>query len=191
MLINFSSVLNQQIISAEVKTAVARVQDIVIDPENGKILGFVIKKNLFAKQQIISSLDILGIFQNAVIINSDEVIIDFEEMIRFDKIRKDRLNIFRKWVKTRSGKMLGRIDDIILETNPLEIKKYFINGSACKLCIMNLFRHRDDRLITHNDIYKITPDAVIVKNDVLKNPLKIAAFAKKEEKAILAEPALD
>ena len=47
------------------------------------------------------------------------------------------------------------------------------------------------RLINNlnKDIYKITKDLVIVKNDVLKNPLKITAFVKKEEKNILAEPA--
>jgi len=189
MLINFSSILNQKVISAEIKLAVAYTKDIVIDPNNGKILALVVKKNIFVKKQIITALDIIGIFKNVVIISNEDSIIDINDVVRIDQILREKNHIYRKWAKTRSGKMLGRIDDIILETNPIEIKKYFINGSACKLCFMNLFRHRDDRLITQNDIYKVTRDAVIVKNDVLKNPLKISAFAKKEEKAILAEPA--
>ena len=189
MLINFSSIINQKIISADIKLAVAYVKDIVIDPNDGKILALIVKQNIFAKKQIIASLDIIGIFKNAVIISEEDRIIDINDVVRIDQILQEKTHIFRKWAKTKSGKMLGRIDDIILETNPIEIKKYFINGSACKLCFMNLFRHRDDRLITQDDIYKITKNAVIVKNDVLKNPLKIRAFAKKEEKTILAEPA--
>ena len=186
MLINFSSLLNQKIISLDIKLPVAYVKDIIVDPKNGNFLAFLVKKNIFAKKQVITSTDIVGILKNAIVISDENRIIDPSEVIRISHIYPKKIRIFRNWAKTRSGKMLGRVDDVILSTNPLAITKYFINGSACNFCFMNLFRHRDDRLITQNDIYKITKNAIIVKDNVLKNPLKIINFAEKKEKAIIA-----
>jgi len=186
MFINFSSLQNQQVLSLELKMPVARIVDVVINPGDGKLLGFLVKKNIFAQKQLITTLDILSIFKNTIIISSEDRIIEPREVIKIQTILKNKIRVFRNWAETRSQKMLGRIDDLMIDSNSFEILKIYINGSACKFCLLGFLKTRDDRIISKSDIYKITRRAVIVKNDVLKNQLKISAFAKKEEEKLIA-----
>lgn len=154
MLQTRSQLIGFPILSQQAERPIAKIQDLIIDPENGKFLGVQTNR----ADHIISEKDFLN-FKGGLTVSDNTVLVPPSEVLRIETILHSGLNLHRLGVQTEKGKSLGRVED------------YWVNLNLCALTQLKVvkslwFIPLEVRLIPVSQIVKITPEAVIVKNNV-------------------------
>lgn len=145
------------------RSPLALVQDVIIDPENGKLLVFVVKKN-----HIITPFDIEHI-NSALYIADKSRIISFNDVLRAQNVAKLKIPIIRTRVFTqRKHAYIGRVVDYEIDTTHFMLAKIHV----AKLF---LFLRFQERIIDYRAIIKISKTEIIVKD---------AAEVEAKEKAV-------
>ena len=154
------------------------VQDLVIEPTNGRVIALVVNAR---RGLIIVPQDILGIKQGVYIRNIDDVI-EAEEVLRVTAVMKDYEPLIGKKVVVKSdgsgenedgddnGVVIGRINDFVIDGKGLFVKKFYTSKS-----VLGMF-HFDNRIISADSIVEILPDRVIVKDN---GKVSVGATSKK------------
>lgn len=134
-------------------TVAGRIAEIVIDPETGKVLGFLLAPK---GREVIAPNDIIFWEQN-IFIHDEEDILETHEIIKVRDVLRKNIPIMRAKVFTKSGKYLGKVYDIGI--NP---KFFMMTKLAVAKNVLGLFPY-DEKLIAHGDILEITKERIIVK----------------------------
>jgi len=157
MLIQATKIIGLPVAAIDTQSKIGEVKKIVIDPENGSVLGMVVAPTgFFAKQKILSSQDIIDFDKNGIVTKSDENLLDTHEVIRIEKILANNIKIIGQKAITSSKNRLGTINDILIDLDTLAIVKYYISG---------LFQ---ERILTSDKLVKITKDALIFSDDTIE-----------------------
>lgn len=105
---------------------VGRVRRALIDPDQGKIAGFLIKESgFFGTIKVISTIDVVDVERSALVINSRENLVDRKEIVRIAKILEYKFNFIGLPARTKEGQMLGRITDAVVDSITGEILKIY------------------------------------------------------------------
>src|SRR3989339_1060768 len=96
---------------AQIKTmagqSLGKIDFVAIDPDQGKIVGFVFQKGFFKKSLlVILPKSILEAGSGTVVIRSEEAIEPLREIIRAEKIWQEKLSFFGMPAITESEKKL-------------------------------------------------------------------------------------
>jgi sporulation protein YlmC with PRC-barrel domain len=171
----FSHLLGTEIINSQNGKRIARLNDLIIDPENGKILAIVINPN---KNLIISVLDIVK-WGKSININDPHSIIDGFEILKVKKIEEDEIKVLNSTVKTEDGKTIGNVQDYYIETDIGNLSKIITSKKF-------LFINFDERIIDIKDIVEIKKDLIIIKDDfkTIKIPKEVPVMPQREKLAI-------
>ena len=95
-------------------------------------------------------------------VHSGDVIIDAKEVLRIAEVQKKNIRIFHGRVETKSGKYLGKVYDLSIDSNTFMLQKLFTAKG-----LPALFRY-DSRIISAKNIIEILPDKIVVKEDLKK-----------------------
>lgn len=147
---------------------IARVSDIIIDTENGKIACFFVNAG---KMKIITPSDIL-FFGQAIIIGDPEDVIDAEDIVRVNEVINRDIRILKSKVQTQKGEVLGHIHNFIIDLKFFGLTKIVVYKS-----FFGLFKTQD-LLISARDIVKIEKGLVTVKNKCAKQMYKESEMEK-------------
>ncbi|MFH1749927.1 MAG: hypothetical protein ABH837_03495 [bacterium] len=158
MLIQATSLSNNAIRSLEDRNLAGRVRNIIVDPDNGQIIAFVLSQ-FWGKAKVVSPMDVVGFSPGMLVIRNDEVILPLKEIVRAQKIWKDKIHIINSVCKTESGKVLGTIDDFLIDLDNMLVVKYYISGNNI------LAPLSPSRIILANKTVKITKGLVIVQDE--------------------------
>lgn len=143
---------------------IALIQDIIIDPETGKVLAFLIKNN-----RIIAPLDVQRINSALSIENSDRIL-PLDDILRVYEVYKMKVDIIGAKVITERKKLyLGRVFDFAIDTTHMTLTNIYVAK------IFFLFRF-EEKIISYKNIVRINKNTIIVKD--LKEALvkeKVAA----------------
>lgn len=137
---------------------VARITDILIDTENGKIACFFVNAG---KMKIITPGDII-FFGQAIVIGDTEDIVDAEDIIRVNEILKKDIGFMKSRVETQKGEFLGHVHDLVVDLKFFGLTKIIVYKS-----FFGLFKS-SDLLISARDIVKIEKGLITVKNKCAK-----------------------
>lgn len=160
--------------SLEDKAKVGTVDDIVIDPDDGSVLGLIIKKNIFdMNQHAISWQDIREIDKNGVVVLSSEVILPIEEVVRIKELQKKDFNMIGLPVETRDGYRIGAVYDFEINPN---------SGTLAKIYTHRLLSN--NRIISRSNIIEIKFDKIIIRADAIKKVLTEVEKVAEAETAI-------
>lgn len=138
---------------------IARITDILIDTQTGKVSCFFVNAG---KMKIILPSDII-FFGQAVIIGDNEDIVDAEDIIRVTDIIEKDIGILKSKVETRKGEYLGNVNNYIIDLKFFGLKKIIVYKS-----FFGLFKSQD-LLISARDIVKIEKGLITVKNKCAKS----------------------
>lgn len=132
---------------------VTLVRDVIIDPENGKVLAFMVKN-----QHIIVPLDVEKL-NNGLFIHDRDRILHINEVLRVQEVHSKRhAPIIGAKAITERGKIyLGRVVDY--EIDALHMVLTRIHTAK----VFFFFRFQE-RIISYRHIVKIGKDTVIVKD---------------------------
>jgi len=137
---------------------IARVTDMIIDTETGKIACFFVNAG---KMKIILPSDIL-FFGQTIIVGDTEDIIDAEDIVRVSDVIKRDIRLLNSKVQTKKGEVLGHIHNLIVDIKFFGLTKIVVYKS-----FFGLFKTRD-LIISARDIVKIEKGLVTVKNKCAK-----------------------
>lgn len=151
---------------------VARITDILIDHNNGKVCCFFVDQG---KMKIITPMDIL-FFGQTITIHEREDIIDAEDVIKVQDILENDVRIHKSRVETKKGEYLGIVQDYYINTKAFGLTKIIVFKS-----FLGLFKSQD-RIISARDIVEIKKGLIIVKNKCAK------AYEEEEERVRKLSP---
>lgn len=165
----FTKILQTPIVEHQTGQKLAEVYDLIIDPETGKLEAFWIKQNAFSGNDKILSINDVLEWKIKIYIQDEDVFIAPEEIIKIKSILEKEIPIFMHKVKTLSGTKIGRVIDIFFEpiTNQIiqiQTAKFFFG-----------FKY-EKRLISYSEIYEITKEAIILKDEYRYSTLRIKEF---------------
>ncbi|MFA5820546.1 MAG: PRC-barrel domain-containing protein [Candidatus Gracilibacteria bacterium] len=152
----YTKILHTPVREEDEVRPITTVKDLIVDPENGAVVGVVV--NLNAKL-IVAPHDILS-FGDTIFVHGREVIVPAEDVLRVDNVLKKGVKIFHNKVVTESGKELGIVADFSIDTKSLIMQKIFVAKSVFGLV------HYDQRIIPAKNIVEVKADKIIVKDDL-------------------------
>lgn len=146
---------------SEIGEPLTRVTDIVVSPENGKVLGI----KVLPGSHVIAPIDILAL-DKAVIIHSHDDILHTGDIFQVREVLKKHIKIYKNKVVTQDGMFLGRVIDFAIHQKLLALTKIVVAKRA-----LGIFYY-SKRLINSKDIISIKRDSIIVKNPLAFQPFK-------------------
>jgi uncharacterized protein YrrD len=165
MLILATDLLRLPVASADTNSRVGTVNTLLIDTDKSLVIGFLISIGFLSQPKYLAIEDIRSIDHEAMVIQSLQKLIEPKEVIRARKVLDEGIKLVGQVVKTESGKRLGKVSDLLINTETGEITKYYVGGWLA------------DRIVPAEKIVKITKQAVIVEDEgpVKAEPVAAAA----------------
>lgn len=132
------------------------VKDVLIDPENGKLLALIVNVN---KNLVVVPMDIIS-WHDSIHIHHHDNIVEANEVLRVAEVMGSGIHIFGNKVETKGGKLLGKVFDFSIGSEDLVLKKIYVAKE-----FLGLVRF-ESRIIPSRNIIEILPNKIVVENDL-------------------------
>jgi len=126
MMIEARKLIGLPVAAEDSLSRIGAISQIVIEPENGQVLGFLVATGLFAPPKTLSIMDIKFWDQNGLVTEYEENLVPIEEIIRIKNIVQEKINLLEMSGETESGKSLGNIEDLLIDTENTCVVKYYL-----------------------------------------------------------------
>jgi len=127
MFIEAKKLIGLPVAATDTQSKVGEIRQVLIDPENGRLLGFLVATGeLFGPRKVLSVIDIKEWDPNGIVVTSIENLIGKSEIVRIKEILKQKVFILGMKAVTESGKSLGKVEDILLDTDTECVVKYYL-----------------------------------------------------------------
>jgi len=156
----YSEILGTPVVIEEMPRPVGRVQDLIIDPENGNVIAFALNQN-----NVIVPRDIIKLDRYLLIHDHDDICSP-EDILRIGEIEKLGTRVLKSKVETEEGDYVGRVFDYSIDTKANALKKIFVAKN-----FLGLLRI-DERIISQKHIVEIQPGKIVIKGSVTKIPIE-------------------
>lgn len=184
MLIQINDSSLQPVKNLENGKTIAYLKNAVFDPKLGKMLGIVIKTGIFSQDKIIPAKD-LQLSSDLIGITNIDDIVNEDEIIKIKNILKKKYRVLSQHVREKSGRYLGTVEGVLIESEGFNIVKLYVSKISFFGTLLRFLPNIGEGLvISREQVLKITPKAIIVKNGVKKE-----VVAEKDLKTIKAESA--
>jgi sporulation protein YlmC with PRC-barrel domain len=149
----------------ETDSKVAKVLGVIIDPENGKLVAFKVTPSILS-YRIISPRDVVGVQPNFIAIAKESAIVKPEEILHVKKIIDDEILILGNWIKIKDGEWLGKVEDLVIDSETLSVVKLYVKGLAIGIQTKPFFgTFKENRILDYKNVLSIKKDFIIVKSE--------------------------
>lgn len=181
MTILYNKIIGLPVLNLNGKT-IGIVKDVIINPENGKFLGFILVPKIFGKKIFVLMNNIKNINATKIIVKNKNKLYSFDDLNKTIKnVLQKAIKIKNNEVKTQSGDTLGKVRDFEIDLTYNILSKIFVSGGILKDLI------RGELIISKNQIISISQKMIIVKDIIIRSK-KTYKFINKEKR--LAEAGL-
>lgn len=149
------------IISMQDGFKIAEFGQIVINPDDGKILGVLTNKGIFKRQQAIPVHEIRQLSTDAIIVADADSLTEVEEIVRIQELLTKNYQLTGATVQTEVEIKLGKVADYSVDSEQMLLHKLFVKGPLKKIVGGVLEISRDN-------IVRIEPRLVIVRDTSIK-----------------------
>lgn len=164
----FSSLMGLPIGSIEDRAKVGVVGDIIINPDDGLLLGIIAKTGILNTQpRFVSWSDIREVEGGAVVINSKDDLCEIDEVIRVKEVIDKKFSLTGLPVVTTDGNSIGDVYDFEVDMDKKSLTKIF-----CRALLGR--RH----IISKSNIVRIELDKVVVRGAVVKSKLSVGTSVR-------------
>lgn len=127
MFIQARKLIGLPIAAVDASSKVGEIANIVIDPVNGQVLGFLIKTGgIFSPAMALSIVDVREWDPNGLVTSSIDNLINPNEIVRIKTIISNKIDLLKMSAKTESGKSLGQVEDLLINTDTTSVAKYYL-----------------------------------------------------------------
>ncbi len=182
MLMIGSKVIGMPVLSLHLGGKIATVKKAIIDPEDLCVIAYVVEGPIIQNDpevgNILMAEDVREMNPEGIIIDSSDVFVVREDVIRIDKIMSLNFDVIGLKVLTANKRKLGKVADYTLDSQSLMIYQLIVQRP------MGLMSLSDPQLtINRSQIVEIDDYTVTIKHD--KEQVKVPE--RKEEAAIAEE----
>ena len=147
--------LHSPIAAADVGERIGGVIDIVAEPENHRVIAFVIHEGgWLGANKFLSPEDIIEYDPRALIVASADAIVPMAEIVRAEKLMKNHQHILKRKVIDESGKKIGTVINFAIETETAGIVRYYVSSMFGQ-----------ERIIPTSEIVKVTKDTYVIRDE--------------------------
>ncbi len=170
----YSNIVGTLVFEDDSPRPVAIVKDLVMDPDKGALIAFVLNQN---KQLVVSPMDVIS-FKQVMKINNADNVVEASEILRVSEVLKSERPIYGAKVFTKSGEYLGKVFDFSIDAKTYDLNKIFVAKD-----ILGLFRY-NSLIIAAKNIIEVKPYKITVKDN--KEPEKEVGLQKVAVKEMAA-----
>lgn len=171
MLINGSRLIDCPILSLHVGGEIARVTELIMNPNNLKIIAFRVEGPL-VRDDVGDILPIESVREfslHGAIVDSINELIDGEEVVRVRDILKLNFSLTGLKVITKKKVKLGKVSDFILDTSSWQVHQIIVQRPLMKSFL------DPELILPRQKIVEVNDYEVIVKDETEKSSKKASA----------------
>lgn len=164
MLINTSRLINCPILSLHIGGRVATVTEVIIDPDNLKIIACRVDGPLIGKEvgDILPMTSVREFSRLGMIVDSTDEFVESDEIVRIRDVLALNFNLDGLKVETKKGVKLGKVTDSTVSPESWQIQQLIVQRPLIKSFI-------DPELtISRNQIAEVDDYKVVVKDSEAK-----------------------
>lgn len=159
--IYYNKTKNLPLISKKQNTRLGKVDELIIDFNNGNFLGLTITKGgILSRKKFINLKDIFRFDKNAVVLKSKGIIRQIKNVSKIGEIIRSEIKIKNNKAITQSGQYIGTIKDFEVDLDVNKLSKLIVG----KGIIPGLER----QTIPYSQIISIKKEAIVVRDVVVK-----------------------
>ena len=119
MLFGRQKIMSLRVLSLQAGAPIAFLKHEIIDPNNLKILGFIVDGGVArgSKENFLDARDIREISSFGMIVDGETDLINPEEVIRVKKVLDLNFDLIGMKVETKKGTKLGTVTDFVSDEN--------------------------------------------------------------------------
>lgn len=136
MFIEAIKLINLPVAAEDELSRVGSIHQIVVDPENNQLLGFIVKTGFFSGSKALSAMDIKFWDKDGLVTSSEENLVELDEIIRIKNVLDKNINLIDLPAQTESGKSLGLVENFLIDTETNSIVKYYLKDMLGKCRVM-------------------------------------------------------
>lgn len=156
MMVEAKKIIGLPVAAIEEESKVGEILQLLIDPKNGALLGFLVHTGgFFSGPKALSIVDVRDWDPNGLVIISVNHIVPVEDIVRLKELVENKTIILSMKAQTESGKSLGAIDNLLIDTETNTVVKYYVKNILTA----------DERVFPSSCVVKIDK-AVIFQDDV-------------------------
>lgn len=165
MLFNGSRLLGCPVLSLHVGGRIAVVNELIIDPDNLKIIACRVDGPLVGKEvgEILPMNSVREFSRLGMIVDSADEFVEADEIIRVRDVLKLNFSLVGLKVETKKGAKLGKVSDFTVEPSTWQIQQIIVQRPLIKAFLDPELTIARSRIVEVND-YKI-----IVKEETEKS----------------------
>jgi len=167
-----SQLIGAEIILFQERVIVGRVTRVLIDPDNGSLVGFVARPVHQNKDAYIPTNEIKGLGKKLIIVEGLSSLSAADDVVKIDKVLKNEPMIIGSQVYSESGQHLGRVEDATLDMTLAVLKKLYVKP----LFLAGILK--EQQLIDASQIVKIEEKKIIVRDSKIKEKSALAMPAE-------------
>lgn len=167
MFIEAKKLIGLPVAAFDTQSKIGEIRELIIDPENGHLMGFLVQAKsaswrIFSAGKILSEVDIREWDPNGIVTAKEENLVEPEEIVRINDILNKKISIIGMGAKTESGKSLGNVENLLIDTDTSTVAKYYLKDLLGK-----------SRIFTSEKVVKIDK-FIIFSDDVAEIPTNAA-----------------
>lgn len=173
MLINGSRLIDCPILSLHVGGEIARITELVVNPNNLKLIAFRVEGPLIRDEvgDILPIESVREFSPHGAIIDSIDELINGEEVVRVRDILKLNFSLNGLKVITKKKVKLGKVSDFILDTASWQVHQIIVQRPLMKSFL------DPELILPRQKIVEVNDYEVIVKDETEKSSKKAPAPA--------------
>lgn len=127
-MIEATKLIGTAVAAVDSQSRIGEIREIFIDPNNGKIMGFLVKMDgLLGPTRALSFMDIKDWDPNGIVTETEENLVEPSEIVRIKKLIEKNIILLGMKAETESGKSLGKVENFLIDTQTETVVKYYLN----------------------------------------------------------------
>lgn len=164
MILPYTKIIGLDVIDLKNQVRAGKVREIIFSKKDFKIAGLVLESPIFSRSvSAVAVSDVLEISPQGIVVNNEDSISDLKENVRLNEAIKEGLFGIGQKVVTKSGKTLGKVNDLFISAETISVSKLFVKSTF------------SERVIPSTAIFEIKKRKIVVKDDF--ESAKVAAPA--------------
>ena len=158
MFIQARKLIGLPLAAVDAQAKVGQINQTIIDPDNGRVLGFLIKVGgILSPALALSIVDVRQWDPNGIVTNSIDNLVKIKDIIRISDIVNKKIDFLKMSAKTENGKSLGLVEDLLIDTDTECVIKYYLEDLFGK-----------SRVLSSDKVIKV--DKAIIFSDDVNEP---------------------
>lgn len=163
MFIEAKKIIGLSVAAIDEQAKVGTITDILVEPENGNVLGFLVSPGgLLSPKKALSIVDVTDWDPKGIVTRSVENLVPPQEIVRINEILQKRIQLLGMKAKTESGKNLGEVENFLIDSETQSVTKYYLRDilGNRKIFSSDKVSRIDKKIIFSDDVIEPPQGAV-------------------------------